>query len=259
MKRYIDYGIEIDETKLRGEQKTTCPQCSESRKKKTDKCLSVNMIKRVWRCNHCDWSGGLPPVEGQKIEFKIEYKKPEWKNKTQLSEKAVKWFESRAISQTTLKNMKISEGLEWMPKFEKEVNTIQFNYFYLNELINIKYRDALKGFKLAKDAEKIFYNIDSIIGSDLIYIVEGEIDVLSFVEVGIKNCISVPNGAKSSLDECLNNYIDLFEDKEIIIAVDADKDGRELQDKLLERFGAENCKFLDWNDCKDANEDKTDN
>jgi len=254
MKRYIDYGIDIDETKLRGEQKSTCPQCSESRKKKTEKCLSVNMIKRVWRCNHCDWSGGLPPIEGQKFEFKIEYKKPEWKNKTQLSERLVKWFEDRKISQNTLVKMKISEGLEWMPKFEKEVNTIQFNYFFGGELYNIKYRDAKKGFKLAKDAEKIFYNLDSILGSEKIYIVEGEIDVLSFVEVGILNCISVPNGAKSSLDECLNNYIDLFEEKEIIIAVDGDKDGRELQDKLIERFGVENCKYIDWNDCKDANE-----
>lgn len=254
MKRYIDYGIHIDETKLRGEQKSTCPKCSEFRKKKTEKCLSVNMIKRVWRCNHCDWSGGLPPIEGQKFEFKIEYKKPEWKNKTKLSERLVKWFEDRKISQNTLVKMKISEGFEWMPKFEKEVNTIQFNYFFGGELYNIKYRDAKKGFKLAKDAEKIFYNLDSILGSEKIYIVEGEIDVLSFVEVGILNCISVPNGAKSSLDECLNNYIDLFEDKEIIIAVDGDKDGRELQDKLIERFGVENCKYIDWNDCKDANE-----
>jgi twinkle protein len=137
---------------------------------------------------------------------------------------------------------------------QAEINTMQFNYFYLNELINVKYRDGKKGFKLAKDAEKIFYNIDSIIGSESVYIVEGEIDVLSFVECGIKNCISVPNGAKSSLDECLNNYIDLFEEKEIIIAVDNDKDGRELENKLKERFGVENCKFIDWKDCKDAND-----
>jgi twinkle protein len=254
MKNFEDYGIEIQTNKTVGEWKTTCPQCSHTRKKKTDKCLSVNLGKRVWRCNHCPWAGGLPPIEGNKIEYKIEYKKPEWKNKTDLSEKLVKWFEARGISQNTLKNMKISEGIEWMPKFEKEVNTIQFNYFYLNELINIKYRDGKKGFKLAKDAEKIFYNIDSIIGSESVYIVEGEMDVLSFVECGIKNCISVPNGAKSSLDECLNNYIDLFEEKEIIIAVDNDKDGRELENKLKERFGVENCKFIDWKDCKDANE-----
>lgn len=254
MKRYSDYGIEIDETRLRGEQKSTCPQCSEGRKKKTEKCLSVNMIKRVWRCNHCDWAGGLPPIEGQKIEFKIEYKRPEWKNKTELSDKLVKWFETRKISQNTLKRLKVSEGLEWMPNFQKEVNTIQFNYFFAGDLYNIKYRDANKGFKLSKDAEKIFYNLDSIIGEDKIYIVEGEMDVLSFVEVGVQNCISVPNGAKSSLDECLNNYIDLFEDKEIIIAVDNDKDGRELKEKLAERFGVENCSYIDWNDCKDANE-----
>jgi 5S rRNA maturation endonuclease (ribonuclease M5) len=254
MKNFEDYSIEIQTNKTVGEWKTTCPQCSHTRKKKTDKCLSVNLGKRVWRCNHCEWSGGLPPIEGNKIEYKIEYKKPEWKNKTDLSEKLVKWFEARGISQNTLKNMKISEGIEWMPSVQAETNTMQFNYFYLNELINVKYRDGKKGFKLAKDAEKIFYNIDSIIGSESVYIVEGEMDVLSFVECGVKNCISVPNGAKSSLDECLNNYIDLFEEKEIIIAVDNDKDGKELQIKLLEAFDYKNCKIIDWKDCKDANE-----
>ena len=44
----------------------------------------------------------------------------------------------------------------------KEENTINFNYYIGNELVNIKYRDGAKNFKLYKGAEKVFYNIDNI-------------------------------------------------------------------------------------------------
>ncbi|WP_323680026.1 hypothetical protein, partial [Exiguobacterium indicum] len=69
----------------------------------------------------------------------IEYKRPKWQNSTTLSNKLVKWFEGRKISQYVLNDFKITEGLEWMPQTQKNENTIQFNYFRLGELINIKY------------------------------------------------------------------------------------------------------------------------
>ena len=62
-------------------------------------------------------------------------------------------------------------------------------------LSNVKYRDGRKNFKLFKGAEKVFYNINSVVGYDWCVIVEGEMDVLALHEAGIKNAISVPNGA----------------------------------------------------------------
>jgi len=249
---YSDFGLHVPMGKNSGEYHTTCPQCSHTRKKKTQKCLSINLDKKVWRCNHCEWSGAL------KTQFsKPEYKKPIFQNKTQLSEKAVKWFSSRGIGQDVLVKMKISEGLEWMPQENKEVNTIQFNYFRDNELINIKYRDAKKNFKLFKDGEKILYNLDSIKGNDTFYIVEGEMDVLSCMQVGINNVISVPNGAtigQNKLDY-IDNCIEYFDNlKTLIIAVDNDQAGRKLAEDLIARFGVENCKYIDWGKYKDANE-----
>ena len=40
-----------------GKQGTTCPQCSEERKKKTAKCMTVNIDERGVRftCHHCGW------------------------------------------------------------------------------------------------------------------------------------------------------------------------------------------------------------
>lgn len=42
-----------------GEEKTTCPQCSHIRQKKTELCLSVNHDEGVYYCHHCDWKGHL--------------------------------------------------------------------------------------------------------------------------------------------------------------------------------------------------------
>ena len=93
-----------------------------------------------------------------------------------------------------------------MPQTGKEENTIQFNYLVGGNLTNIKYRDGRKNFKLYKGAEKVFYNIDSVVGHDDCVIVEGEMDVLALHEAGITNAISVPNGAtlnSNNLDYCL--------------------------------------------------------
>jgi twinkle protein len=249
---YTEQGIKIPEGKYSGEIYTLCPKCSHTRKKAKDKCLSVNLDKRVWHCNHCNWSGYLREERQQ-----IVYSKPEWKNKTELPEKVVKYFEGRGIRQETLTKMQITAGSEWMPQAGKEVNTIQFNYFRNAELINIKYRDGAKNFKLHKDAELIFYNIDSIKETDTAIITEGEIDCLAFIEAGIDYVVSVPNGANPAKNNLayLDNCYEYFEHKKcIIIATDNDNNGRKLRDELAERLGQERCKYLEFGKYKDAND-----
>jgi len=54
---YADYNIKVK--KSSGEEATVCPKCSHTRKKKSDKCLSVNHDLSVWNCFHCGWSGKL--------------------------------------------------------------------------------------------------------------------------------------------------------------------------------------------------------
>ena len=144
-----------------------------------------------------------------------------------------------------------------MPQTGKSENTIKFNYFIGDQLINIKYRDGRKNFKLYKGAEKVFYNINSIVGYEYCIITEGEMDVLALHEAGIPNAISVPNGAtlNSNNLDYLDNCIDYFEDKEkIILAVDSDEAGQALQSELVRRLGAEVCYLASFDDCKDANE-----
>ena len=126
-----------------------------------------------------------------------------------------------------------------------------------DQLINIKYRDGRKNFKLFKGAEKVFYNINSVIGYEYCVIVEGEMDVLALHEAGVTNVISVPNGATLNTNnlDYLDSCIDYFDDKDkIILAVDSDAAGQALQSELIRRLGSEVCYLASFEDCKDANE-----
>ena len=251
---FNQHGLEV------GKTQGICPLCSHTRKPKNRKlkCASYDWERGLGTCHNCNSTFQLHTYQ-RKGASEREYVRPVFSTKTHQapSSKVVEWFKSRGITQDTLEALNVSEGLEFMPQTGKNENTIKFNYFMGNQLINIKYRDARKNFKLYKGAEKVFYNINSIVGHESCIIVEGEIDALSLHEAGVPNVISVPNGATlnhNNLDY-LDNCIDYFEDKtKIILAVDADEPGTMLKQEFVRRLGAENCYIVDFADCKDANE-----
>ena len=238
-----------------------CPLCSSSRQPKNQKlkCSSYDWERGLGTCHHCDSSFQLHTYQ-RKGNASKTYLRPDALNVVdpkQITSRVFKWFESRGISQKTLHDLDVTEGKEYMPQTGKAENTIQFNYIMGDELINIKYRDGRKNFKLYKGAEKVFYNINSIVGYDNCVITEGEMDVLALHEAGVTNVISVPNGAtlNSNNLDYLDNCIDYFEDKtKIILAVDNDEPGIALQQELIRRLGAEVCFMANFDECKDANE-----
>ena len=241
-----------------GKKQGICPLCSHDRKpeNKKGKCASYDWERGLGTCHNCNSSFQLHTYQRKGASDK-EYVRPDPYVEKLLKSKATEWFESRGISQETLTALGVGEGPEYMPQTGKKENTIQFNYIIGDQLINVKYRDGRKNFKLYKGAEKVFYNINSIIGYDSCVITEGEMDVLALHEAGIKNAISVPNGATlhhNNLDY-LDNCIDYFEDKQkIILAVDTDEPGLALRRELVRRLGAEVCYLVDFEECKDANE-----
>jgi len=234
---------------------STCPLCSAERKKSRDKCLSLHWDTGLGVCHHC---GEILQLHTYKRKNSDKpYKKPQWKNNTDLSEGLVKWFEGRKIGQFALRRLKVSEGKEWMPQTKKEENTVQFNYFRDDELINIKFRDGRKNFKMVSEAEKILYNIDNARTNSDIVIVEGEMDVLSYVEAGVINTVSIPNGStKNNVNlEYIDSCIDYLDNKEkIYLALDSDEAGQNTQKEIIRRLGAERCYLVDLGAYKDANE-----
>lgn len=240
--------------------------------------FKVSASKQIYKCFGCGKSGDaiqfLVEAQGKTYvqavmyiahKYGVEisdivnkdYVKPLPRLET-ISEKAIAWFEKRGISNNTIIRFKLTSSIEWMPQTQKEESVICFNYFRDEELVNIKFRDGAKNFKLNKDSERIFYNLDAVKGCDEIVIVEGEVDCMSFHEAGVYNSVSVPNGAskgKQNLDYLDNCYQYFLGAKKLIIAVDNDEPGKLLKEELARRLGKERVFLVDWPEgCKDAND-----
>ncbi len=250
--KFNQHGLE------EGKKQGVCPNSTICRQPKNHKkkCASYDWERGLGTCHNCNKSFQLHTYQRKGKAEKV-YVKPKESVMKPPGTKVEEWFKTRGISKQTLDDLKITEGPEWMPQTGKTENVIKFNYFMGGQLTNIKYRDGRKNFKLFKGAEKVFYNIDSVVGYEYCVIVEGEMDVLALHEAGITNAISVPNGATLNTNnlDYLDNCIDYFEDKEkVILAVDSDEAGQALQAELIRRLGSEVCHIATFEDCKDANE-----
>lgn len=262
-----DLGIKL--TRRGGSEKTKCPQCSDGRKNKADKPLSVNITTGEYNCHNCSWKGNVRSF-APKREFKAYSKPPaHMMQGIQLKENVIEWFKARAISEATLNKFLVFVKKEWMPQTQKDENCICFPYFKNGELVNVKYRDGAKNFRLHKDAELVFYNLQSIGEKKHCIIVEGEIDCMAVYEAGFgvdrevneetgevlndelsKWCVvSVPNGASAGsqkmeyLDNCAEWFVGLHE---IVIATDGDEPGSKLGEELIRRLGVERCRTISY-------------
>jgi twinkle protein len=260
MKTWADVGIFLP-SGTGPELYTTCPQCSASRKKKTAKCLSVNIEKNVWLCGHCDWRGSLK--SGEEHAGRRLPRRPDWRAPDGVDARLADWFHPRGISRLTLHREQIAMVEQYMPQCEDRVWCMAFPYSRGGEVVNVKYRAVdSKAFRQVADAEKILYRQDAIT-APRVYIVEGEIDALSLVQIGITSVVSVPDGAPPADAKNYTSkftYLDQASDpfagiETIVLAVDADKPGQALQHELARRLGADRCWYVTWPDgVKDANQ-----
>ena len=217
---------------------------------------SIDFIMEFENKNYIEAIKIIADMYHIEIEEESKHTTPPVPRLEKLLPDTIKYFEGRGISNNTLLRLGITECIEWMPKAGKGVKAICFNYFKDEELINIKFRAKDKDFKLNKDSELIFYNLDAIKDETDCVIVEGEIDCLSLHEAGIYNVISVPNGAENKRLEYLNNCWQYFENmNRVVILTDNDEPGKLLREELARRIGKDICYRVEVpNDCKDAND-----
>lgn len=294
-KTWDDAGI--DASLLRnpnGEQKIPCPKCGPYAKNPSKTDLSVNTATGTWNCWNdgvgCGFKGSLgggimEDVAGSSREVHTavpknrpqEYRRisrADYVNQTQpLPQEALDWLHARGIGDETINWC----GLRWgtITKDSESGQWIRGIFFpYVvqrgNEdpyIANIKKRclcckshmGLVPEDKSTKQkAELIFYGLTNVAETTLI--VEGELDALACYEAGVKNVISVPNGATLKSDTARLSYIDackpeLDRVKHVIIAVDDDQPGHYLKQELARRLGPQRCSYVSYPaGCKDFND-----
>jgi len=227
--------------------KTKCPQCSKDRKKQNDPPLSVNLDTGLYKCHHCGWKGSVTAKQ---------YTVPEAREQGPDG-KVGEYFEARSISLETVKDFRVTQGIEWMPQDNERHRVICFNYYQDDRLVNIKFKTSDKKFKMVTGAKKIPYNLNSIKESDQVIICEGEEECMVWHQCGYPYAVSCPNGASANTNnlEWLDATYHYFEGKTIILATDNDAPGKKLREDLARRFDESDVFIVDFpEDCKDSND-----
>ena len=263
----INEGIKVNSQQE--QQKVICPKCSHTRSKnRNEPCLSVNLHDdmAMWHCHHCEWKGAvhdniIKPNQFSKFKRK-ENIMPFIPKKQTLSDEAYNWLVKRQIDPTTITEMKLYTHNE----------KLCFPYYLDGKVVNIKYRSKDKRFHQEKDAMKCLYNSDNLkkVWKDnpetkkRVIFVEGEMDVLSLIQIGIKDVVSLPDGApKTPKFDMKDKRFSAFEQtewiweaEEVIIATDNDEAGKALGLELIHRFGRDICKVVEFPTYKDATTDE---
>ena len=248
---------------------TTCPQCSPTRKKKNDPCLTVNdEVNNQWyNCNHCGWSGNLGAIEYEK---KIKEKAFIPKTKAKVYSTVVRnYLSKRKISQSTALDFEMYEP-------EGKAGVVAFPFKHNNTLVNVKFIGISnkKFWQISKDdgAKKVLLGIDAVKiddKEDYIIIVEGQWDLLSWKEAGYRNVVSVPDGAPAIEAKNYELEFKYLEDpiwnmllervNTVYLAVDNDAAGEKLKEELSQRIGKSKCSIVRYSkDHKDTNDELVD-
>ena len=258
MRAFAEFGILLPPGAA-GDTSVPCPQCSASRKKPRAKCLSVHVEKQCWSCHHCGWRGSLKAGVERQPSTRITFRRPEPVTVVP-ADAARDWLHSRGIPDAVIARNRVAMVDAWIPQTESHERCVVFPYYRDGELVNHKYRCVKqKFFRLERDAELVLYGYDDIDPACTV-IVEGELDKSSCEVAGLRNVVSVPNGAPSVRDNknetAKFRYLnDLPEVASWVIAVDDDEPGRHLAGEITRRFGAEHCRQVTWPaGAKDAND-----
>lgn len=259
-----DLGIDI-RGRTSGQVKTRCPSCGPTRRNQRDQSLSVNLDDGVFRCHDdgCNFQGRLagqyagrsvPAASTRTSKIPRAYARPT-PMAVGLGPRARQFLCDRKIDP----EIAIQQGV-----YSNEQDTvIAFPYQRDGEIVHIKYRSIIqKRFWSSKDTEAIVYNLDGCQGAMNVVIVEGELDALALMSVGIASVLSVPNGAFGPGQKsdgklaCLSSGQAILDAAQrVLIAVDADESGIALREELVRRIGPEKCSIVIWpTKAKDANE-----
>jgi twinkle protein len=238
-----------------GNQKVKCPSCQPPHKA-SDRPLSVTIENgaAVWNCHHCGFKGTTMIKRSNFTTApKKEYVRPTPPTEINTPATLFSYFAKRGISKETVNK----KGIYVADKYWMAFPYLDGN----SEVINIKYRTKDKKFKQSPNAQRSLYNYERAKDAESVIFVEGEMDVLTLIECGFDNVVTLPDGApqEAKFNEKDARFTALetcpLKAKKIILFTDNDGAGKSLHSELLHRFGKDQCWYVDYpSDCKDANE-----
>lgn len=265
VEKIIGLGFELS-SYSNGKHDCVCPFCSHARKPihQKQKCAAVWIEDdfATYNCIHCGEHGF---VHSDKPAQTRAYTRPSVnKPKDDNLLLAADFFQARGIRLETARKLGVYVDTT---KFKTPV--LAFPYYKGGQLVNVKYRGLKeKAFVQEKNPEPVVFGYDKCFGLKEIAIVEGELDVLAFAEVGIDNVISVPSGSigqpvdkdyKGSKFDFLKVSQPLFDIADrIILALDSDAPGQFMTQALIDRLGQDKCWIVDWSQYKVKGKDAND-
>ncbi len=164
------------------------------------------------------------------------------------SPESLKWLtNTRKIPIEIIKQFKVG-------CFSDDLGNINYSfpYFVGTSVANVKYRTVDKKMYFKKGQSEFLYNKNAINNTEVIMIVEGELDCIAAYAYKLKiPCISVGLGAGTVKPSWRN---DLQHIKEIYLAFDNDSAGQSGAIKFAEFIGESKCRIVklplkDFNDC----------
>ncbi|MBU4444014.1 toprim domain-containing protein [bacterium] len=230
-KTYQDYGIDLpmDAT---GQHYTTCPKCSQERKKTMVKCLGIDADKQIWHCNHCGWSGSL--------NHKAESKPVKPYNQSNIEARA-RQYKDYLITNFDELQAAGKIPMSWTLKavedtytgYDKTKDCLVFIHCNLSgKPINIKWHKYGNEKKFTQEGQskcKLFpLNLIPRYDKDpFIVFCEGEKDYVSLLSMGV-NAVTGTTGAES----IPKDLTPLKDFKQIYIVYDNDPAGYDGAEKL---------------------------
>lgn len=257
----------IETTHFSETTRVICPFCLPDRRKKNIKDMTLTRKADgavVYHCHHCFANGSVQPERKGRPLSAVP-------NPTILSnalrEEHYQFLQSRGISQATADKSKLFSARKWFAKLGRETEAVGFPYYRGGALVAAKYRSIEdKDFTQEMGGAHDFFGIENVTKGEPLIIVEGEMDYLTAVELGLNNVVSVPSGAPVKVADGKvlpsedKKFAYVWNAREIIdaapyvvLATDQDTAGQALAEELARRIGKEKCRLAKF-DKKDLNE-----
>ena len=246
--RFKQYGNEL--------RFNYCPICN---KEKENPDFSVNIDTGQYYCHTTGTGGNIRDLK----DFDMSILKNADTQKTKKDK--VKRDFNKIFEQYADKHLN-TEWLEYLssrgisPKYLNKFcrlgknNSMVIPITDRKNIVALKYRTIDKKISSEKDSQTDYLmNWHLIKTFDYLIIVEGEIDLLSVIEAGYDNVVSLPFGATNIKSiENQKEWIEQF--SKIIIATDNDKAGEESRDKIIKVLNNKNLYKVEYGEYKDFNE-----